>query len=644
MSKRFSQRVLPALLALLALLPAAASAQYSSQQTTLSSATCPGSGCLPFGVLGQASASVQATSASGTWTGVVEGTITGETWNTLEVQKADGTGSSTTFNAAGLYKVSLGVGGYTAIRVRLSAYTSGAVTVTIGTAASGGGGGGSATVSGTFSGNAAASATAGSVPASADYQGINIGGNLAGVSGKLVGATNAMAVAIVDGSGAQITSFGGGGGGTLTSDPDDASIAGAQTNSNVNALTMAFDGSVWRRLTFGTAGTASAQVLTVQGISGGTALPVSLASLPALATGTNSIGSVTQATAANLNAAVVGNSAAGAADSGNPVKIAGVYNSALPTLTTGQRGNVQLDSSSRLLVNCANCSGTGVSVNEDAASANGDPGTPAYSVRQDTISTTSSADGDYQPLKTTAAGRLYTSSTIDAALPTGTNSIGAVTQATASNFNAAVVGNVASAATDSGNPVKVAGVYNSSAPTFTNGQRGNLQIASNGDLKVIATGAATESTVANYLPNIAAATAVNNTEHDAASGGKKVIIVDASGNVLSPGVVCESSIAIDASASGNTELVGLTSSQTIHVCGFYVISGGTVTAKFVSGTGTACGTGTANVTGPAPLIANSGASYGGGAGQVFAAPTSEALCINLSGAVAVGGVLSYSKY
>lgn len=46
-----------------------------------------------------------------------------------------------------------------------------------------------------------------------------------------------------------------------------------------------------------------------------------------------------------------------------------------------------------------------------------------------------------------------------------------------------VAGNVASGATDSGNPVKVGGVYNTSAPTLTNGQRGDLQVDANANLK-----------------------------------------------------------------------------------------------------------------------------------------------------------------
>lgn len=148
------------------------------------------------------------------------------------------------------------------------------------------------------------------------------------------------------------SSSGGGGGGTTT-DPDDASIAVSQTNDNVNALTNVYDGSVWRRLTIGTAGTASAQVLTVQGIASGT----------------------------NLN------------------------------------------------VTCSNCSGTGVSVNEDVASANADPGTPAYTVRNNTLTAATGTDGDYQPVKSSAAGATYIAPTFaDVVASTGTGASGAQTQ------------------------------------------------------------------------------------------------------------------------------------------------------------------------------------------------------------------------
>jgi hypothetical protein len=72
----------------------------------------------------------------------------------------------------------------------------------------------------------------------------------------------------------------------------------------------------------GTAGVASTDVITVQGIASGTAQPVS------------------QATASSLNAQIVGAVAHGSTDSGNPIKNGGYAMSAAPTaVTDGQRVN-----------------------------------------------------------------------------------------------------------------------------------------------------------------------------------------------------------------------------------------------------------------------------------------------------------------
>lgn len=48
-----------------------------------------------------------------------------------------------------------------------------------------------------------------------------------------------------------------------------------------------------------------------------------------------------------------------------------------------------------------------------------------------------------------------------------------------------IQGNVAGGATDSGNPVKVAGVYNTTAPAYAAGQRAELQTDAAGLLKII---------------------------------------------------------------------------------------------------------------------------------------------------------------
>ncbi len=60
---------------------------------------------------------------------------------------------------------------------------------------------------------------------------------------------------------------------------------------------------------------------------------------------------------------------------------------------------------------------------EDVASADADVGVPAMAVRKATPVNTSGTDGDYEMLQM-SAGRLWTSSTVDAALPAGTNAIG----------------------------------------------------------------------------------------------------------------------------------------------------------------------------------------------------------------------------
>lgn len=67
---------------------------------------------------------------------------------------------------------------------------------------------------------------------------------------------------------------------------------------------------------------------------------------------------------------------------------------------------------------------------------------------------------------------------------------------TAANAARQSVGNVASGATDSGNPLKVGGVNNTTLPTFTNGQRGDLQLDTRGGAFTVLKAANSASTVA----------------------------------------------------------------------------------------------------------------------------------------------------
>jgi len=58
---------------------------------------------------------------------------------------------------------------------------------------------------------------------------------------------------------------------------------------------------------------------------------------------------------------ITGNVSSGAADSGNPIKIGGVFNTTPPLLTTGQRGNAQADNRGSLFVTIGSSASPGSS-------------------------------------------------------------------------------------------------------------------------------------------------------------------------------------------------------------------------------------------------------------------------------------------
>ena len=113
----------------------------------------------------------------------------------------------------------------------------------------------------------------------------------------------------------------------------------------------------------GTAGSASSDVLTVQGIASMTALKVDGSAVTQPVSGTIT---AAQSTAANLKVEPTGNVASGATDSGNPLKIGGVFSSTLPTLTDGQRGNVQLTNKGQVQSVLMDAAGNGRGVNVNA--------------------------------------------------------------------------------------------------------------------------------------------------------------------------------------------------------------------------------------------------------------------------------------
>jgi hypothetical protein len=145
----------------------------------------------------------------------------------------------------------------------------------------------------------------------------------------------------------------------------------------------------------------------------------------------------------------------------------------------------------------------------------------------------------------------------------------------------------------------------------------------------------------------------NTTLPSVGSGTYAPIQADASGRTLvsTDGAVADPCMApgiaksnFSVSVTADTELVALTSGQTIFLCGSSLTLGGTApTVAFVYGTGTTCGTGQTSLTGAinptAGLILNLG--WGG---TVFSTAVSNALCILITGTTpTIRGQITYVK-
>jgi hypothetical protein len=109
-------------------------------------------------------------------------------------------------------------------------------------------------------------------------------------------------------------------------------------------------------------------------------------------------------------------------------------------------------------------------------------------------------------------------------------------------------------------------------------------------------------------------------------------------------IVCDQTVAVSMSTATTTEMVALTAGQRVHVCGFALSAGGATTAKLVRGTGANCGTSTTDITAPFEFADNSSLVYGNGVGTIVRLPSGTALCITTSQAVALSGVITYTKF
>jgi hypothetical protein len=110
-------------------------------------------------------------------------------------------------------------------------------------------------------------------------------------------------------------------------------------------------------------------------------------------------------------------------------------------------------------------------------------------------------------------------------------------------------------------------------------------------------------------------------------------------------VNCDSQAFLNMTTATTTELVALTASQTIRICHIRLIANGTTTVTIKRGTGTNCGTGTAAIDADYNLTAQTGFSAGTGIGEVLnGGASANAVCVTNSAAVNLGVFVRYTKY
>lgn len=248
--------------------------------------------CTPeFQVQGMGTGSV---TVVGTWVGTVSFTVSNTPdatdYKPVNVFPPNSSTAVTSTTANGSWAGS--IAGYRFFRACMTAYTSGTAQVVLSTAATGGGGAGSTSIDlsgSTFSGNDAASATGSAVPASADYLGISVAGTLTGLTAgqttmansiPVVIASNQSAITVSPSNTANTTAWlVTGTGGTFP-----ATQSGTWNITNVSGTVSLPTGAstAAKQPALGTAGTASADVLSIQGIA-------SMTPILATLSGTNSV-------------------------------------------------------------------------------------------------------------------------------------------------------------------------------------------------------------------------------------------------------------------------------------------------------------------------------------------------------------------
>lgn len=246
--------------------------------------------------------------------------------------------------------------------------------------------------------------------------------------------------------------------------------ASIDTSNNINFLRSDTSGRLLIAGT-GTAGTNVGGVLSIQGISGGVALPISAASLP-LPTDAS-----TETTLAKL--AISQGTALG---SNTLTMVGGSVTTSTPTYTTGQISPLSIDTTGALRVNVTAGGGSNSSVSTTGSTV---PGSATLSGGSVTTSAPTYTTGQMSALSLTTGGllRVDGSGTTQPISGTITANIG-TSGSLALDTSIAKLNIAQSTALGSNTQVMIGGSVTTSAPTYTTGNINPLSLTTTGDLRV----------------------------------------------------------------------------------------------------------------------------------------------------------------
>lgn len=291
--------------------------------------------------------------------------------------------------------------------------------------------------------------------------------------------------------------------------------------------------------------------------------------------------------AARLVGQVEGRAASAAAKAGNPVQVGGVFNTTQPTVTTGQA--VELQATAR--------------------------GAPIVATGIDTFNVT-----------------------VNAALPTGANVIGALSAN--QSVNVAQINGVA--------PLMGNGITGTGSPRVT--------IASdNTAFSVNATLSAETTKVIGTVRNLGNLGAAFDAATGAAPPANAVYTAGlgsgATGGFLIGLPVGDTYKAINISTATTTLLVTGVSGRQVRITAQHLVTAAANNVAWIEGTGATCGTGTAGMAGGTTaasgynFAANGGLTQGAGHGTVLSTVTTgDSVCLVTSAATQLSGGIQYTIY